>query len=125
MPDFTARFATGVTTKDWRDPATEDAASRINSRLGFPQKRVVGTVGVEVQIWMKIGTAEKPLDSAKAVGLRKFTAVVVDGPSHLVEGVTGQSSVQRFIPTRAGHCHIRVSRPMGGSIHLKLDIEEP
>ena len=125
MPDFTARFAVGTSIKDWLDPATETKPSRINSRPGYPQKRVVGTVGVEVEIRMTIATADAPLDSNKLVGGRNFVATMVDGQTHSIQGVAGQSSVQKFTPTAAGHYHIRIRRPQGGAVHLHLDVEEP
>jgi hypothetical protein len=129
VADFTASFSAGTTLEDWTDPADVARPSRINptERHGF--KRRTGSIGVEVVITARVDGVDGPLDSALDGVL--FVAACIEYPTATPPALapdTGQSSVQRFTPTLAGHYTFCVRHVEGdgsrngGAVLLHLDV---
>lgn len=123
MADFTLVAASGVSVEEWLDPTDGDNLSRLNPRLGQPQRRFMGTVGVQIVLNAVVGGTTAPLDSA--LEGRLFVPFVVQQPVGVVDTFTtdsGQSSVARVTPTKVGHYHFRVRRWGGGIVHMHVDV---
>lgn len=130
MPNFDARFSSGISVVPWDDPASGTRPSRLNPVDGHPFIREVCTVGVEVEVQARIsGLGWAPLDSAFFPAQPKFDDLEFmeyPGPARPVAtSPAGQSSVQRFTPDTAGHYTLRFSRPQGGAIRMHIDAQEP
>lgn len=133
--DFTTVFTSGVTQSQWQDIArpagTIDAndpgaPSRINPHIGRPHLRYMGVVGTQVQITATVDGVAGESDAN--LGGRLFTAWAIEHPQPAPLAWTtpaGQSSVQRFTPTTAGHYGIAMKREAGGMVILHLDVEAP
>lgn len=143
--DFTVAFTAGVTNTTWLDPLLPPnpefgepghnpalpvgpgTPSRLNAHVGFPHRRYVGAVGAQIEITATVGGVAGPLDAA--LGGRLFTLVwAVEHPQPGPVGFThpaGQSSVQHFTPTTAGHYTIGIERAGGGKVFMHLDVEAP
>lgn len=137
MPDFQSRWTAGSAVDEWNDPEALDGSkpSRLNPVKGHPFRRRVATVGVEVELSAYvIGLGVAPLDSALPLDGPGGTPrlwhdlEIIEYPSPTKPAVTspaGQSSVQRFTPTQAGHHTLRFSRPQGGAWWLHIDAQDP
>lgn len=122
MPDFGATFTAGVTGTTWEDPASGGKPTRINPRPGLPHRRRVGSVGVQLTVTAVVAGVSAPLDAA--LGGRLFTGTLAETPGALppVTSPGGQSSVQRFTPTVAGHYTFVMRRQDGGGQWLHVDV---
>lgn len=120
MPDFSASVTGGVVLEQWEDPAFGVTPSRINPEPERPPTRWVATVGVAVTLTARVNGVDAPLDGA--LGGRLFTGEVAEAPTPtVIIGTGGQSSVQTFIPTAAGHYTLIMRRPQGGGVWLHVD----
>lgn len=140
MPDFDLTLGYGLTVADWLDPramsggAPTGAPSRLNPRPGYPEKRLVATVGVECELQAVVyiegeGWVAGPSDDS--LGGRTFYAASVEAPhvwqlpfSHPTDEGIVWSSKQRFTPTVAGHYLVYLRRPAGGQIMVHIDAVE-
>lgn len=122
MSDFRAEFTSGTTAVPWDDPALGARPGRLNPRAEHPHRRVQGTLGVQIEISMRVGGVLAPLDAA--LGGQLFTAFFAESavfPPPALSSPAGQSSVQRFTPTVAGHYTLRVVREGHGSLFVHVD----
>jgi hypothetical protein len=124
MPDFSAGFTSGAPSLlIWRDPATASLPSRINPAASHPHRYRRGTVGVEIEVSARVDGVTGPLDAA--LGGRLFMAWLAEYPSQHAPPLShpvGQSSVQRFTPTIAGHHTLVFRRAGGGGFILHVDV---
>lgn len=130
VPDFRARFFSGVSVLPWNDPASGTKPSRLNPVDGHPFIREVATVGVEVEIQTYVtGLGWAPLDAAfPPTAFMWAPPEFMEFPGSVRPVVTspvGQNSVQRFTPDTPGHYTIRLARQLGGAIRLHLDALDP
>lgn len=127
MADFTLRAVSGVTVAPWTDPAQESPPkpSRVNPRIGFPHRRLMGTVGVQIEVHAIVGGVDAPLDAA--LGGRLFVGWFVQCPvpPAAPTSLPGHSSIQRFTPAFPGHYVLGVRRTDGGLEHLHVDASLP
>lgn len=122
MSDFTATFTAGTTVSQWLDPASVGTPSRLNSFSEHPHLRYRATVGVQVEVTATVLSVAGEIDAN--LGGRLFSFFFVELPSSAVPAITspaGQSSVQRFTPTAAGHFTLKLKRPSGGAVILHVD----
>lgn len=124
MADFTVIVASGATILNWLDPASAGGVpSRLNSKPGYPQKRWVGSVGVQVVLKAVVNGVIGPADAT--LGGRLFVAWPVEAPAMPFSGIRadpGFTSVQRVQPDQVGHYTIGIRRPDGGLEHVHLDV---
>jgi hypothetical protein len=124
MANFRTHFTSGVVLKPWTDPDSVSSAGRLNPQAEHAHKRIVGTVGVQVELTARVGGVEAPLDGA--LGGNLFTASFDETPSvslPVISSPGGQSSVQRFTPNVVGHYTLRMLRPSGGAIIHHIDVD--
>lgn len=132
MPGFEVAV-TGVTLVPWEDPArpagtvdAEDpgAPSRVNSKVGYPQKMRLGTVGAPIELTATLGGVAGPLDAT--LGGKLFLAWFAEkaGLVGLVSPA-GQSSVQSFTPPTPGHYTVGMLREGSGAVLVHIDVESP
>lgn len=126
MADFEVVFHSGVTYANWVDPVGPSGQpSRVNSKVAYPQRRVVAVVGTQVELRCVVGGVSAPLDTA--LGGRLFVPFFISRPVTPItwSSPVGQSSIQRFTPPAPGHYEFRVRRPQGGCWILRLDAVNP
>ncbi len=131
--DFTVAFSAGVTQSTWLDPARPvgtlgpsdlGAPSRLNPHIGRPHLRWMGTIGSAVTLTATVSGTAGPLDAA--LGGRLFTCWIVEQPTATplpISHPAGQSSVQTFTPSAAGHYTLAIERSAGGKVFMHLDVE--
>lgn len=134
MQDFTVAPTAGLTLQPWTDPerppgtlsgTDPGAPSRLNPVDGYPHKKYVGTVGVQIELTATVGGVAGPLDTA--LGGRLFTFWRAENPVGQVFGFTspvGQSSVMSFIPPAEGHYCVGVGRVNGGTVLVHFEVAE-
>ncbi len=121
MPDFSVRFSAGVTPTIWDDhPVT---VSRLNARPTRPPKYQRASVGVQVEVRATWAGSEAPMDADLGGNLFASDFAESPGASPIATSPVGQSSVQRFTPTAAGHYLWMIRHADGGAIGLHLDAE--
>lgn len=124
MAEISARFSAGVTVDEWTDPVSGAKPSRINPFPEHPHLRYRGSVGVQVEIKGKTAGGENALDAS--LGGQLFYLDFVEWPhSNPLEATSspaGQSSIQRFTPSAAGHYTLRLWREDHGAVILHLDV---
>lgn len=123
MANFTVIVASGAVVRDWLDPASSSAPSRLNAHVDHPMKRYIGKVAVPVVLKAVVGGVVGPADGA--LGGNLFVADAIEAPSPPFVGITqpfGFSSIITVMPDRVGHYTIRVRRPDGGNEHVHLDV---
>jgi len=129
VPNFDARFASGISVVPWDDPASGTRPSRLNPVDGHPFIREVATVGVEVEVQAYVrGLGWAPLDSALGGAPTWDPLEFMEFASSarpVATSPAGQSSVQRFTPDTPGHYTLRFSRPGGGAIRMHIDAQDP
>ena len=125
MADFPFDFDhTTVTLEVWEDPGVSsprDLPSRLNPNAAYPHTRAIGTTGVPVVFIADEGPGDVSL------GGELYTALVVEAPTappHCT-GLPGQSSIQSFTPTAAGHYTIFMTRQGAhGGIYAHVDVRD-
>lgn len=127
MADFRIRFSDGITLEPWEDPALGEKPSRLNAQPAHSHTREVGSVGTPVEVTATVrGVGDAPLDSALTDG-KLFSALMIEwpgaGPAPAFSGAAGQSSVQTFTPTLAGHYTLIVQRTEHGGIYAHVDVD--
>lgn len=134
MADFqlepTAGTAVESFADDERPPGTDGpddkgAPSRLSPASGHPNMHLVGTVGVQVQFTARVGGVLGEVDAN--LGGRLFTGHLAERPTGgappLLSSPAGQTSVQRFTPTKLGHYLVVVTREGGGRISAHVSVE--
>jgi hypothetical protein len=123
MPDFTVRFTHGVQSVVWDDHAGA-GSSRINPHPARPSKYHRAAVGAEVRIEATWDGLQGPDDSQ--LGGKLFSSDFAEVPfvgTLVPNGMTGQSSVQRFTPPVKGHYLWVMRHEDGGAVGVHLDVE--
>jgi hypothetical protein len=123
VADFRAEFTAGTIVVPWDDPALGARPGRLNPRAEHPHRRVEGSLGVQVEISLRIDGVLAPLDGS--LGGELFTAFFAESPvfpAPPVSSPVGQSSVQRFTPLVAGHYTLRIVREQHGSLFVHVDV---
>lgn len=128
MPNFDLAIESGLAVVSWVDPRALDGGeptgmpSRLNPTPGYPEKRLVATVGVECELHAVVDNVDAPMDTELDGNL--FYAATVEGPGPWqlpISSPAGQSSVKLFTPTHDGHYLIYVRRKAGGQIMVHFD----
>jgi hypothetical protein len=86
----------------------------------------VGTTGTPITVTASVDGVAGEVDSN--LGGELFTATPVEWPFTTIPvftGAAGQSSVQTFTPTAAGHYTIVLARPNHGRVFMHLDVVDP
>jgi len=124
VADFTVRFTQGVESVVWDDHAG-GGSSRINPHASRPSKYHRAALGTEIRIEAKWDGIDGPDDSL--LGGRLFSSDFAEVPTSMgsivPNGMTGQSSVQRFTPPVKGHYLWMMRHEDGGAVGVHLDIE--
>jgi hypothetical protein len=123
MADFTARYTDGTTVALWTDPSAGGVPSRIRPFPERPHHRDVGVIGTEVEVTASVDGVEGEVDANLADGFLfalHFAEYPVALP--LLSSPVGQSSVQRFTPSAAGHYTFKLKREEHGEIYFHLDV---
>lgn len=123
MADFEPRFTAGATLEPWTDPLVGTRPSRLNPAANRPHQRRRVVSGALVSVSARVGGVTAPLDAA--LGGRLFVAWFVEYPSvspPALSSPAGQSSLQRFTPTTAGHYTLVLRRAGGGGVLLHFDV---
>ena len=121
-PDFTADFTSGTTLGVWSDPASGSVPSRINPRPELPHRRFNGTVAIQIEVTATVGGVAGELDVN--LGGRLFQADLIEFPGvkPALTSPAGQSSVQRFTASSAGHYTLVMLRDEGGVVVMHVDV---
>jgi len=122
MPSFDLSVS-GVQVVQWNDLDSR-RASRLNPYTGRTMLRLLGTVGVEIALKVRINGVEDVPDSA--LDGRLFVAQSAEAPHPYpvnFYSATGQSSTQLFVPERQGHYLVYVRRPRGGAVFAHIDVQ--
>ena len=123
MPDFSAAFTAGATLVPWTDPPDGVARpTRLNAIADHGHTRRVGAVGAQVTITARVAGVTAPLDAA--LGARLFLGMFAETPGSdpVISTPAGQSSVQQFTPSAAGHYTFTLRRELGGALFMHLDV---
>lgn len=134
MADFGLRITSGVTVKNWSDPAFASAyvqppqlaPSRLNAPADIPHSYWKASPGGTVVFQATVGGVEGPLDGA--LGGRLFVAAWVQtgGPwPPIIVQNPGISSVATVaLPANAfGHFMMQFLRPDGGCVAIPFEVE--
>ena len=131
MPDFDAKYTSGIAVANWEDPEDppaglyKGAPSRLNAGpIKHLQFRASLTVLVEVSMIVAGVLGETDAN----LGGRLFSAWWIEEPYTAqvlalpaFSNPAGQSSVQRFVPTSAGHHVFGVRRDTGGALIFHVE----
>ena len=124
MADFTVRFTHGVQSVVWDDHQGA-GSSRINPHASRPSRYHRAALGAEVRIQARWDGVDGPLDAA--LGGNLFSSYFAEVPTAVgaivPNGMTGQSSVQRFTPPVKGHYLWFMVHQDGGAVGVHLDVE--
>lgn len=127
MPDFEARFTSGVAVATWTDAGVFNVAStRINpNSQGAPHYYFQTRVGALVTLKVTPnGLAEGAADAL--LGGRLFSYLWTESPSGAGPALIvapGFSTILQFVPTLKGGYLLGARRPGGGAAYIHLRCE--
>jgi len=127
MADFTARITSGATSREWDDPATNDAPGRTNTGTDILHRHFVVELGQTVTIKATVNGVEGPLDVTLGgrTFYRKWAELPYSGGLPTITSPPGQTSVFTFTPFRRGHYLFMVRRMDGGGFGIPFDVINP